>query len=292
MSASPRQSSLSRQALGLGLRPSFYRELERSEPPVDFFEVLLENYLVDSPLPRANLRRVAARYPLVGHGVSLNLLGADALDWRYLGRVKALVEEFELPYVTDHLCWSSHASLNHYDLLPVPYARELVPYAVERAAKVQQYLGVPLGIENVSSYVAFERDELPEWEFYSEVVLQSDCWHLLDVNNVYVSSVNHGFDAVEYLRHVAWDRVLHVHVAGHEVRADGVLHDTHDRAVRPEVWQLYAEAWRIGGPFPTLLEWDADIPPLALASSELQAARRHQPPLTGSGSDFGSEDRG
>lgn len=267
-----------RHALGLGLRPCFYQALERSSAQVDFFEVLVENYLGISPLPRDNLRRVSERYPIVGHGVSLNLLGSEPLNMDYLSRVKDLVAEFSMPYMTDHLCWSAHGALTHHDLLPVPYARELIPYAAERAAAVQEFLGVPFGIENLSSYVAFTRDEIPEWEFYRAVVEQSGCWHMLDVNNVFVSSKNHRFSAAEYLAAVRWDRVLQVHIAGHQTRPDGLLHDTHDRPVRAEVWELYAEAWRLGGPFPTLLEWDAEIPTLDDAVRELHSARAFHVP--------------
>jgi uncharacterized protein len=272
MSAPP----LDRRALGLGLRPRFYQDLERSSPRVDFFEALVENYLGAASLPRENLRRVAGRYPVVGHGVSLNLLGSDPLDMDYLSRVKDLIAEFHMPHMTDHLCWSAHGALTHHDLLPAPYARELVPYVAERAARVQEFLGVPFGIENLSSYVAFSRDDMTEWEFYRAVIEQSGCWHMLDVNNIFVSSKNHRFSASEYLAAVRWDRVLQVHIAGHQTRPDGILHDTHDRPVRAEVWQLYAEAWRLGGPFPTLLEWDADIPALEGAVEELLTAREFQ----------------
>lgn len=271
-----RQTPFPRDALGLGLRPNFYRELAGAPRSIQFFEVLVENYLGTSPLPRQNLERVAERYPLVGHGVASNLLGTDALDFDYLNRVKDLVQEFSLSYMTDHLCWSAHDAVTHHDLLPSPHARELVPYVAERAARIQEFLGVPFGIENLSSYVAFTRDNVSEWEFFREVIDASGCWHMLDVNNVYVSSVNHGFDPKLYLASIRWDRVLQVHVAGHQTRPDGILHDTHDRPVSDPVWALYAHAWRLGGPFPTLLEWDADVPPLEVAARELELARSHQ----------------
>jgi uncharacterized protein len=267
---------LSRFALGLGLRPQFYRELNEGAPGVDFFEVILENYLGSSTLPREHLHVVSQRTPIVGHGVSLNLLGTDPLDWDYLHQVKDLVQEFNLPYVTDHLCWTAHRGVTHHDLLPAPYARELVRYAAGRAGEVQDFLGVPFGIENLSSYLRYTRDEMPEWEFYRQVVETAACWYMLDINNIYVSSVNHGFSPTEYLASVRWDRVLQVHLAGHQVRPDGLLHDTHDQPVCDAVWRLYEHAWQLGGPFPTLLEWDANIPPLALAVTELRKARRFQ----------------
>jgi uncharacterized protein len=270
-------SCVQRDALGLGLRPQFYPELVQTRPVgVDFFEIILENYLGQARLPREKLRRVANLLPIVGHGVSLNLLGSDALDMDYLSQVKDLIQEFNLPYVTDHLCWTAHRGVTHHDLLPVPYARELIPYAVDRARQVQEYLGVPFGIENLSSYVRYQRDDLPEWEFYRRVIEGAGCWYMLDINNVYVSSMNHGFSANEYLQSVLWDRVLQVHVAGHQLRADGIRHDTHDQAVCDAVWELYGAAWRCGGPFPTLLEWDAHVPPLAAAAQELNKAHRYR----------------
>ncbi len=242
--------------------------------PVDFLEVIAENYTGASELPRLRLDAVAARYPLVAHGVSLNLLGAEPLDLAHLARVRELVHAHQMPWFSDHLCWSASGGHRHHDLLPAPYHPDLVPYAAARARFVQAYLGVPLGLENLSSYLAWEGDRMPEWEFYRRVVEVSDTWYMLDVNNLYVSSVNHGFDPRAYLASVRWDRVLQVHVAGHAVRPDGLRHDTHDRGVAPEVWALYRDAWRMGGPFPTLLEWDDHIPPLDAVLAELDAARR------------------
>jgi uncharacterized protein len=266
------RSVIDREALGLGLRPAFYPELAINDVGVGFFEIIVENYLGNANLPRENLRRIAKRYPIVGHGISLDLLGAAPLDLEYLRKVKDLVAEFQMPYMTDHLCWTRHGGVSHHDLLPAPHTRDLVGYAAERAAFVQEYLGVPFGIENLSSYVSFERDEMPEWDFYRAVVEQACCSYMLDINNIYVSSVNHGFNAHDYLGSVLWERVLQVHLAGHQTRPDGMLHDTHDQPVRAEVWQLYREAWRRGGPFPTLLEWDDNVPPLHSAVTELSAA--------------------
>jgi hypothetical protein len=203
----------------------------------------------------------------------LDLLGAEPLDEAWLASLGALVREVDAAWFSDHLCWTRSAAASHHDLLPAPYAADLVGYAAERAARAQALLGVPFGIENLSSYVTFRRDELSEWEFYRRVVAESGCYAMLDVNNVYVSSVNHGFDPVRYLESVDWDRVLQVHLAGHTRRADGLLHDTHDHPVCAEVWDLYRIAWRLGGPFPTLLEWDARVPPLADAVAEALRAR-------------------
>lgn len=264
--------SVSRTALGLGLRPNFTRALASAPNVVGFLEILVENYLGNASLPREQLRSLQGRVPLVGHGVALNLLGSDPLDLDYLSRVRDLIQEFELGSFSDHLCWTAHGGVSHHDLLPAPNCKDLVSYAAERAEQVQEYLGVPFGIENISSYVKFSRDDLSEWEFYRRVVDASATWYMLDINNVFVNSVNHGFDAREYLQSVNWSRVLQVHIAGHEVRPDGLRHDTHDRPLCDEVWRLYEYAWRLGGPFPTLLEWDAQIPPLPVALAELGRA--------------------
>lgn len=261
-----------RDALGLGLRPVHYAALRENRPEVDFFEVISENYLGVSDLPRMHVEEIGARHPLIAHGVSLNLCGSDPLNDDYLGRLRAFTENHAIPFVTDHLCWTSSEGTSHHDLLPVPSSRELVDWAVVRIQHVKRALGVPFGIENVSTYLRHKRDDMPEWEFLRLIVEKADCGILLDVNNIYVSSVNHGFDPHEYLAAMPWERVLYVHIAGHQVRPDGLRHDTHDRRVEDAVWALYAEAWRRGGPFPTVLEWDDQIPPLEQAVEELRRA--------------------
>lgn len=265
--------SLARDALGLGLRLPHYAYLFSHWPTLDYFEIISENFMTDAAPPRANLERVRARYPVVLHGVGLNLLGHEPLDEEYLARLVQLADLVDAPFVTDHLCWSGAHGVRYHDLLPTPYLPELVELAAERAAYVQERLGRPFGIENLSSYVAFRESTLSEWEFYTEVVRQSGCWFMLDINNVYVSSVNHGFDASRYLASIDYDRVLQVHLAGHTVEPDGTRVDTHDQPVCAEVWRLYAEAWRLGGPFPTLLEWDDRIPPMPEVLAELSKAR-------------------
>lgn len=264
--------TIPRDALGIGLRRPHVDALLAEHVPVGFLEVIAENHLDVGSLSRARLDEVAARYPVVGHGVALNLVGAEPLDLAHLERVRALVRAHRMPWFSDHLCWSASGGHRHHDLLPAPYDPELVPYVAARARFVQEFLGVPFGIENLSSYVEWGRDRMPEWEFYRAVVDAADCWYMLDLNNIYVSSVNHGFDPMAYLASVRWDRVLQVHVAGHFVRPDGLRHDTHDRPVCAEVWALYREAWTLGGPFPTLLEWDDRVPPLSEVLAELAIA--------------------
>jgi uncharacterized protein (UPF0276 family) len=264
--------NIARDALGIGLRRPHVDALLSEHAPIGFLEVIAENHLDAGSLPRARLDEIAARYPVVGHGVALNLVGAEPLDLVHLERVRELVRAYGMPWFSDHLCWSASGGHRHHDLLPAPYDPELVPYVAARARFVQDFLGVPFGIENLSSYVAWGRDQMPEWEFYRQVVDASDCWYMLDLNNIYVSSVNHGFDPLAYLASVRWDRVLQVHMAGHLVRPDGLRHDTHDRPVCAEVWALYREAWALGGPFPTLLEWDDQVPPLPEVLAEVAKA--------------------
>ena len=266
-------TSLPRDALGLGLRIPHYSHLYEHWPAVDFFEIISENFLGAALPPRANLDRVRSRYPIVLHGVSLNLLGHEPLDSSYLDALRRLADYVDAPFVTDHLCWTGAHGVNHHDLLPLPYVPELVELAAERAAYVQKRLGRPFGIENLSSYVDFKASTLSEWEFYTRVIEESGCYYLLDINNVYVSSENHGFDAESYLASIDYSRVLQVHLAGHTRQPDGTLVDTHDHPVCDAVFRLYREAWKAGGPFPTLLEWDDRIPPMPEALAELEKAR-------------------
>jgi uncharacterized protein (UPF0276 family) len=260
-------------ALGVGLRVPHYDYVFEHEPELDYFEVISENFLGDASAPADRLARVRSRYPVVLHGVGLNLLGDAPPDDAYLDALCRLADRIDAPFVTDHLCWTGAHGVSHHDLLPVPYTADLVDFAAERAYAVQRRLDRPFGLENVSSYVAFARSTMPEWEFYARVVRESGCWSMLDVNNVYVSSENHGFDPEAYLDAIDFTRVLQVHVAGHTREPAGNIVDTHDHPVSPAVWDLYAHAWRVGGPFPTLLEWDARIPPMPDLLAELAKAR-------------------
>jgi uncharacterized protein len=267
-----RARGLTPEALGVALRTPHYPHVFENDPGVDYFEVISENFLDPTGTPRRRLDRVRARYPIVLHGVGLNLLGHAPLDDAYLDALCRLADDVGAPFVTDHLCWTGAHGMSHHDLLPTPYVPELVELAAERAYEVQRRLGRPFGLENLSSYVEFRASTLSEWEFYSAVVRESGCWSLLDVNNIYVSSRNNGFDPDAYLAAVDFSRVLQVHLAGHTREPDGTLVDTHDQAVASEVWALYAHAWKAGGPFPTLLEWDAKIPPMPQVLAELAKA--------------------
>lgn len=266
-------SPIPRDALGLALRAPYYDHLFARWPEVDYFEAISENFMGDRGPALRRLDAVRRRYPVVLHGVGMNLLGHAPLDEDHLDELCRLADRVDAPFVSDHLCWTGARGVSHHDLLPAPYVPELVELAAERAAHVQRRLGRPFGLENLSSYVEFERSTLSEWEFYTRVVRDAGCWFMLDVNNVFVSSQNHGFDPATYLSAVDFNRVLQVHLAGHSVEADGTLVDTHDQPVTDAVWALYADAWRRGGPFPTLLEWDERIPPLPDALAELARAK-------------------
>ncbi len=259
-------------AIGIGARPQLYEALCEGEAHGIYLEAIADNFLGAAARPRGWLKRLRARYPVVLHSVGLNLLGHAPLDESYIDGLARLADEIDAPFVSDHLCWTGAHGVHHHDLLPVPFTAPLLELAAERAAHVQSRLGRPFGIENLSSYVTFERSTMTEWEFYSGVVEQSGCRYMLDINNVYVSSQNHGFEVRDYLSTLDFTRVLQVHLAGHEVAPSGVLIDTHDRPVSDEVWSLYAEVCRQHGPLPTLIEWDDAIPPLAAVLAEVRRA--------------------
>jgi len=257
---------------GLGLRVEHYEAILASRPPVDWFEALTENYLVSGGKPLHNLMRVRENYPLVMHGVSLSIGSTAPLDRSYLAQVKALAVRIEPKWISDHLCWTGVAGKNMHDLLPLPYTQEALANIVERVRVVQDILGRRIVLENVSSYVTFCDSQLTEWEFLREVALQADCLILLDVNNIYVSAVNHEFDPLEYLNAMPVDRVQQIHLAGHENHGDYLI-DTHDHPVPDPVWELYAAALRRCGDVSTMIERDANIPPLEELCAELDDAR-------------------
>ena len=260
-------------ALGVGLRPSHYRCIDADAPPIDYFEIITDNFIGAAKVQAARLARVRERYPVVLHGVGLNLLGHTPLDEAYLDAVARLADAVEAPFFTDHLCWTAAQGMHHHDLLPVPYVEDLVDFAASRAYHVQRRIGRPFGLENLSTYVEDHRSTMPEHVFYTRVVQEAGCYFMFDINNVYVSSENHGFDPLPYLEAIDYSRVLQVHLAGHTRLPGGTIVDTHDQAVCDEVWDLYACAWQRFGPFPTLLEWDDHIPPMAELQAELARAR-------------------
>jgi uncharacterized protein (UPF0276 family) len=257
---------------GLGLRPVHYEAIEQGRPRVDWFEAITENYLVPGGPPLRHLERVRANYPVALHGVSLSIGGTDPLEQGYLRDLKQLVSRIEPAWVSDHLCWTGVRGHNLHDLLPLPYTEEAVRHVSDRVRRVQDHLGRRLLLENVSSYVEFDTSEMHEWEFLNQIAQQSDCEILLDVNNVYVSSVNHGFDPLLYLDAMPAQRVRQIHLAGHEHNGTHII-DTHDAPVSDAVWQLYRHVVQRLGRVTTMIERDDHIPEFAELERELDIAR-------------------
>jgi len=257
---------------GLGLRVPHYEAILATRPAVDWFEVLTENYLVPGGRPLHHLTRIRERYPLAMHGVSLSIGSSTPLNREYLSELKALAQRIEPAWISDHLCWTGVAGRNTHDLLPLPYTEEALAHVVERVRSVQDFLGRRILLENVSSYVEFRDSRLSEWQFLTEIATRADCLILLDVNNIYVSAVNHEFDPLEYLNAIPAERVQQIHLAGHEDHGDYLV-DTHDHPVPDPVWELYAAAVRRFGPVSTMIERDDHIPPLEELCAELEQAR-------------------
>jgi uncharacterized protein (UPF0276 family) len=262
--------------VGIGLRPKHYPEILAAPDPrrlgVDFFEALSENYMVPGGRLLRVLEVVRAHFPVVLHGVSLNVGSADPLDADYLDELAALARRRDPAWISDHLCWTGVGGRNLHDLLPLPATGAAVSHVAERVMRVQERLGGRIALENVSSYLAYRADAMPEWEFLTAIAERADCGILLDVNNVFVSAHNHGFDAERYLAAIPPGRVFQIHLAGHSAQG-GLLIDTHDHPVRDEVWALYETAVRRLGPVSTLIEWDDHIPELGAVAAEAARAR-------------------
>jgi uncharacterized protein len=257
---------------GLGLRPQHYRDILGSEPQVDWFEAISENYMVPGGQPLRMLEQIRDRYPIVLHGVSMSIASTSPLDNNYLQQLKALADRFEPEFVSDHLCWTGVHGINLHDLLPIPYTREALDHVCARVHKVQETLRRPVALENVSTYVQFGHSEMPEWEFISEMTKRTGCWLVFDVNNVFVSAFNHDYDALEFINGIPQDRVVQFHLAGHEHATTHII-DTHDAMVCDEVWELYRAAVGRFGRVATIIERDDDIPPYADLVAELSKAR-------------------
>ena len=262
------------QGFGVGLRTEHYAAFESEpQPRVDWLEILSENYMVPGGAPLWHLDRIRQDFPMVMHGVSLNIGSSDPLNPHYLRDLKTLVQRVQPAWVSDHLCWTGVNGLNMHDLLPLPYTQTMLRHVSDRIQRVQDFLGQRLVIENPSTYVAFAANEMPEWVFMAELLRLADCELLLDVNNVYVSSVNHRFDPHLYIDAIPSARVRQIHLAGHETH-DGYLIDTHDHPVCEAVWQLYGYTLRHCGSVPTMIERDDNIPDLHELLDELDLARQ------------------
>lgn len=257
---------------GVGLRRPHYSHILETRPKVDWFEAISENFMVDGGRPLEVLEGVRQSYPLVLHGVSLSIGSADPLDRDYLRKLADLARRFEPAWISDHLCWTGVGGRNLHDLLPLPYTEEAVRHVVSRVRQVQETLGRHILLENVSSYLTFQHSTLSEWEFLSAVAEEADCAILLDINNIYVSAFNHGFEAERYLDSVPAERVVQFHLAGHSDHGSYLL-DTHDHPVCEAVWALYEKAVRRFGPVATLIEWDDNIPEFATLAATADEAR-------------------
>lgn len=258
---------------GLGLRKEHYRDILDYRPEVGWFEVLSENYLIPGGKPLYYLDEIHRHYPMVLHGVSLSVGSTDPLNMDYLRQLKALAERVDAQWISDHLCWTGVEQINAHDLLPLPYTEEALEHVAARIRQVQDFLGRQILIENVSSYISYKHSVMPEWAFLSEVALRADCLILLDVNNIYVSAVNHQFEPLDYLQQIPVERVQQFHLAGHSNEGDYII-DTHDHPVADPVWRLYEQAVACFGQVSTMIERDDNIPELGVVMAELDRARQ------------------
>lgn len=261
--------------IGLGLRTVHYQHVLEKRPAVDFFELLSENYMHTGGRPLQVADRVAEHYPVVLHGVSMNIGSTDPLDRAYLEELARLRDRLGALWISDHLCWTGVGGTNLHDLMPLPYTEESLRHLARRVRQVQDFLEQPLVLENPSTYLEFAHADCDEPAFLRELCAATGCGLLLDVNNVFVCASNHGWDAEDYLRRVPWDHVVYFHLAGHTVHATHRL-DTHDHPVCPEVWRLYALAHRLSGGRSTLLEWDDRIPDFAATHREARKAAKYR----------------
>jgi len=256
---------------GIGLRAPHYREILESRPDIGWLEVHSENFFGRGGQPLHILERVRELYPLSLHGVGLSLGSADGVSHDHLVRLKALASRFEPSLLSDHLCWSAVGGRYLNDLLPLPYTEEALDVVCANVAVTQDFLGRQILVENVSSYLEYFDSSIPEWEFLAEVARRTGCGILLDVNNIYVSAVNHGFDPLRYLDAIPAQSVHEIHLAGFDSNGQCLI-DTHGKRVAGPVWNLYGEALTRVGPMPTLIEWDTDLPPLATLLDEARKA--------------------
>ncbi len=258
---------------GLGLRTAHYNEILAAPCAVDWFEILSENYLIPGGKPLAMLDAIRRDYPMAMHGVSMSIGSPDGPDSAYLQQLKKLAQRVQPLWISDHLCWTGVHGQNVHDLLPLPYTEETVKHVARNIRRVQDVLERQILLENVSSYVSFACDTMSEWEFVVAVAEESDSLILLDVNNIYVSSVNHGFDPHDYLRAMPAGRVQQIHLAGHHDHGSYII-DTHDHPIADPVWDLYVDALRRFGNVASMIERDDQIPPLSELIAELDVARK------------------
>lgn len=260
---------------GLGLRTDHYQTIIEEKPKhIDWFEIISENFMVEGGKPLDNLDRIRTDYPMVMHGVSMSIAGNHAIDYDYLNKLKTLINRVQPAWVSDHLAWTRGNAHNLHDLLPVPYTEEMLSHVVERLKRVQDYLGRKILLENPSTYVSFSESHMTEYEFLNEMCSRSGCLLLLDINNIFVSCENHGWDSNEYIDNIEPQYVWQHHLAGHTYSHSGkIIIDTHDMPVRDEVWDLYVYAVKHLGQVSTMIERDDNIPELSELIDELEQAR-------------------
>jgi len=262
--------------VGIGLRIPHYQHILENKPAVDWFEIISENFMIDGGRPLAVLDQILEQYKVIQHGVSIYFGSVEPLNREHLTKLKKLVKRTNTPWLSDHLCWGSVDGTYSHDLLPMPYTFEAAKKTANKVRQAQDFLEVPVCVENVSSYAEFHVSEMTEWEFLTEVVEQADCGMLFDVNNIYVSSQNHDFDPMDYVENVPHHRVAQIHIAGHSKYEKYIL-DTHDHPVIDPVWKLYERAIELIGPTATLLEWDDRIPSFEEVHAEALKAKNYIP---------------
>jgi uncharacterized protein (UPF0276 family) len=260
--------------LGLGLRSQHFGHILQNKPAVDWFEVISENFMDSHGRPRYILQQIAEQYPVVMHGVSMSIGSTDPLNFDYLKSLKQLASEVKPAWISDHLCWTGVLTTNSHDLLPLPLNDESLKHVCNRIVQVQDYLERPLIVENPSTYASFNNSTLSEWEFLRIMTEETGCGLLLDVNNVYVSSFNNDFDPVEYINGIPHDKVVQMHLAGHQNCGNYII-DTHDREVNSQVWKLFQLAYQSAGEASVLLEWDGNIPAFDVYHSELLKSKQY-----------------
>jgi len=259
--------------IGIGLRSVHYQHVLEQQPGIDWFEIISDNYMQTSGRPMSILDQIAERYPIAMHGVSLSIGSTDPLNLTYVNDLKTLSRRCKAQWVSDHLCWTGVMGRNSHDLLPMPLTEEALEHTAQRVKQVQDILEMPLMLENPSTYVEFAASTMTEWDFLSALCERSGCGLLLDVNNIYVSSRNHGFDPIDYLDGVPWDRVVQFHVAGHTDNGTHCI-DTHIGPVPSPVWEILRQAHQRSLGAAVLLEWDADIPGFGVVHKDALRARR------------------
>lgn len=272
MSKQSSNNSLQYLGCGLGLRAHYYLEILNTLPKIDWFEIITEDYTLPGGRPLIYLDKVREHYPIVMHGVSLSLGSTDPLNFDYLKQVKILADRVSAAWISDHCCWTGINDINMHDLIPLPHTEEAINHMANRIMQVQDFLGRQIAIENVSSYIDYNESIMPEWEFLTAIVKKADCRLLLDVNNVYVNSVNHGFNPHDFINKIPVDRIQQFHLAGHTHNGTHLI-DTHDMPIIEPVWDLYATALKRFGKISTLIERDDNYPPLSELLAELERAK-------------------